>query len=87
MPIGGPLGSAQWLCDLTDRSAVVKAINELQEIGEGRFLEKYGFERSRRIQIAYDGETFPSKAILGAAHAFSFLMPGPSGRQSSAEVA
>ena len=65
------------LRDLTDRSAVVKAINELQEIGEDRFLDKYGFERSRRIQIAYDGETFPSKAILGAAHAFQFPDAGP----------
>ena len=65
------------LRDLTDRSAVLEAINELREIGEEAFLEKYGFERSRRIQIAYEGETFPSKAILGAAHGFQFPDAGP----------
>ena len=65
------------LRDLTDRSAVLDAINEFREIGEEAFLEKYGFERSRRIQIAYEGETFPSKAILGAAHGFQFPDAGP----------
>ena len=65
------------LRDLTDRSAVLKAINEFRELGEDAFLEKYGFERSRRIQIAYEGETFPSKAILGAAHGFQFPDAGP----------
>ena len=65
------------LRDLTDRSAVLQAINEFRELGEDAFLEKYGFERSRRIQIAYEGETFPSKAILGAAHGFQFPDTGP----------
>ncbi len=65
------------LRDLTDRSAVLQAINEFRELGEDAFLEKYGFERSRRIQIAYEGETFPSKAILGAAHGFQFPDAGP----------
>ncbi len=65
------------LRDLTDRSAVLQAINEFRELGEDAFLEKYGFERSRRIQIAYEGETFPSKAILGAAHGFQLPDAGP----------
>ena len=65
------------LRDLTDRSAVLQAINEFRELGEDACLEKYGFERSRRIQIAYEGETFPSKAILGAAHGFQFPDAGP----------
>jgi MoxR-like ATPase len=65
------------LRDLTDRSAVLQAISEFREIGEDRFLEKYGFERSRRFEIAYEGETFPSKAILGAAHGFQFPEVGP----------
>jgi len=65
------------LRNLTDRSAVLQAINEFRELGEDAFLEKYGFERSRRIQIADEGETFPSKAILGAAHGFQFPDAGP----------
>lgn len=65
------------LRDLTDRSAVLQAINEVRELGEAAFLEKYGFERSRRIQIAHEDETFPSKAVLGAAHGFQFPDIGP----------
>jgi len=65
------------LRDLTDRTAVLQAINEFRELGEDAFLEKYGFERSRRIRIALEGDTFPSKAILGAAHRFQFPDAGP----------
>jgi len=65
------------LRDLTDSFAVLQAINEFRELGEDAFLAKYGFERSRRILIALEGDTFPSKAILGAAHGFQFPEAGP----------
>ena len=60
------------LRDLTDRSAVLAAIAEADELGEPEFLRKYGFEASRRYLIEHDGRTYASKAILAAAHGIQF---------------
>jgi hypothetical protein len=60
------------LRDLTDRSAVLGAINEADELGEPGFLRKYGFEASRRYLIEHDGRRYASKAILAAAHGVQF---------------
>ncbi len=65
------------LRDLTDRSAVLTAIEEADRIGEPAFLAKYGFDSSRRYRIAHDGKTYPSKPVLAAAHAVQFPTQGP----------
>jgi MrcB-like, N-terminal domain len=65
------------LRDLTDRSAVLGAINEADELGEPGFLRKYGFEASRRYLIEHDGRRYASKAILAAAHGMQFPDLGP----------
>jgi hypothetical protein len=73
------------LRDLTDRSAVLQAINEFRELGEDAFLETGSSAR--------DGFRSPTKArrfhprrssVLRMGS--SFLMLVPSSRRSSAEV-
>jgi hypothetical protein len=65
------------LRDLTDKAAILAAIAEADEIREEAFLEKYGFHPSRRFRIAHGGGTYPSKALLAAAHGFQFPDEGP----------
>ena len=50
---------------------------EADEIGERRFLDKYGFGESRRYRIVHEGKNYPSKAILAAAHGYQFPDWGP----------
>ena len=62
---------------MTDREAVLRAMAEADEIGERRFLDKYGFGESRRYRIVHEGKNYPSKAILAAAHGYQFPDWGP----------
>jgi 5-methylcytosine-specific restriction enzyme A len=62
------------------REAVLTAINEFDRVGRKAFLEKYGFEPSRRYRIRHDGQLYDSKAISGAAHAH---LPGQSPLKAS----
>jgi 5-methylcytosine-specific restriction protein A len=55
------------LTDIT-REAVLAAIAEFDRLGRDGFLEKYGFDPSRRYWLRYDGARYDSKAIAGAAH-------------------
>ena len=64
------------LRDLTDQSAVLTAMAEADELREPAFLRKYGFQPSRRYRIAHDGATYPSKALLAAAHGVQFPEQG-----------
>ncbi len=52
------------------KEAVESAIEEYDEIGEAAFLAKYGFERSRDYWLEFNGKTYVSKAIAGAAHGY-----------------
>jgi hypothetical protein len=65
------------LRDLTERSAVVAAIAEANRVGEEAFLHKYGFQPSRRFRIAHENATYPSKALLAAAHGYQLPDSGP----------
>ena len=65
------------LRDLTDRSAVLAAIAEADELGEPEFLRKYGFEPPRQYLIDHDGRRYASKAILAAAHGIQFPQQAP----------
>lgn len=46
---------------------------EYDRLGQGRFLEKYGFGMARSYRLIVDGKAYDSKAIVGAAHGF---LPG-----------
>ncbi len=63
--------------DLTEHSAVLDAMAEANRVGEAAFLQKYGFQPSRRFRIAHDGATYPSKALLAAAHGYQLPDAGP----------
>jgi MrcB-like, N-terminal domain len=65
------------LSDLTDRNAVLSAIAEYDRMGQTAFLEKYGYAPARRYRLAYNGNTYDSKAIAGAAYAYQFPHQGP----------
>ncbi len=65
----GSGGSDVALKDLT-RDAVVAAIDEFDSVGREQFLAKYGFAESRRLFVLYEGKSYDSKALAGAAHAF-----------------
>lgn len=65
------------LHDITDPGAVRRAIAEADALGEQPFLEKYGFGQSRRFRIASGGRSYPSKAILAAAHGYQYPERGP----------
>ena len=65
------------LADLSDGSAVLKAMSEYDRLGEVQFLRKYGFRTARLFKLRYEGRFYASKAILGAAHGFQFPHKGP----------
>ena len=60
------------MSDLT-ASAVLRAIEEFDQLGRDAFLEKYGFGKAREYLIQKDGRLYDSKAIVGAAHGY---LPG-----------
>ena len=62
------------LGDIT-REAVLAAVAEYDELGQDRFLGKYGFARARLFVLVHDGKSYDSKAIIGVAHGF---LPGQS---------
>ena len=59
------------------RDAVLRALEEFDQLGRDRFLEKYGFGRATSYFIEYDGSRYDSKAIAGAAHAYVKPEIGP----------
>ena len=64
--------------DITDPSAVRRALGEFRAIGQLRFLKKYGFGASRGWMLRdADGEEYDAKAILGAAHGYQHPTLGP----------
>lgn len=57
------------------RESVLKAMAEYDELGQDAFLEKYGFGRARTHMVWYQGKSYDSKAIAGAA--FGYLPGNP----------
>jgi 5-methylcytosine-specific restriction enzyme A len=60
---------------LTDRNAVIQAIEEFIKLGREAFLRKYGFWKAKSYYILYRGEHYDSKAIVGAACGYQFGKP------------
>ena len=59
------------LSDLT-AEAVMRAIQEFDQLGRDAFLNKYGFGKARTYEVWIDGRSYDSKAIAGAAHGYLF---------------
>lgn len=62
---------------ITDRAAVIAAIDEFNQLGRDSFLEKYHFGKARKYFLHFEGQIYDSKAIMGAAHGFQFPEKGP----------
>jgi 5-methylcytosine-specific restriction protein A len=60
------------LRDIT-RQAVLVAIAEYDHMGQPAFLSRYGFDPARLYLLVHEGNSYDSKAIVGAAHGF---LPG-----------
>jgi hypothetical protein len=57
---------------LTERDAVLAAIEEYDEMGRDAFLDKYDYGRSRRYLLRHDGREYDVKAIVGVAFGNQF---------------
>ncbi|TIT50775.1 MAG: DUF3427 domain-containing protein [Mesorhizobium sp.] len=60
-----------------DRSAVLRAIEEYEQLGRPTFLERYGFGKARAYMLEYEGKPYDSKAIVGVAHRYARPDLGP----------
>jgi hypothetical protein len=65
------------LTELTDRAAVLSAMQEYDAVGQAAFLEKYGYAPARRFQLIHNGKSYESKAIAGVAFKYQFPDRGP----------
>jgi putative restriction endonuclease len=61
--------------DLSDRSAVLSAMDEHDRIGREAFLDAHGFKEATRYLVQNDGREYDSKAIAGVAHGYQFGSP------------
>lgn len=65
------------LADVTDPTAVLRAIEEADTLGRQAFLDKYGFGPSHKYFLLNEGKRYDSKAIVGAAHGYQHPDLGP----------
>jgi putative restriction endonuclease len=56
------------LAELTDRDAVLRALEEFDRLGPDQFLNTYGFKPARTYFLCHGGRDYDSKAIAGVAH-------------------
>lgn len=54
-----------------DRPAVLKAIEEFDEVGREGFLRIYGYRKAKRYLLREKGKLYDSKAILGVARGYA----------------
>ncbi|QKV77260.1 HNH endonuclease signature motif containing protein [Amycolatopsis sp. Hca4] len=71
------MGTVLALGDLTDRDAVLRAVQRYDELGSERFLSTYGFKPAREYVLQVDGKLYDSKAIVGVAHGLQHPELGP----------
>lgn len=62
------MATGQKLSDLSDPSAVIKAMAEFRQLGRLAFLERYGFRRSNEFFVMEGGSAFDSKPLAAAAY-------------------
>ena len=64
---------ARSIADITDPSAVLKAMEEYDRLGQDAFLSRYGYRQARAYRLQGDaGRDYDSKAILGVAYGYQF---------------
>lgn len=63
--------------DLTQPSAVLKAVAEFDNLGRSAFLARYGFSVSTKFFLVHESNCYDTQAIVGAAHAYQFPELGP----------
>ena len=61
--------------DLTDRSAVHRAIDEFDRLGRDTFLRRYGFGPARVYLLKTRTGSYDSKAIFGVAFGYQHGTP------------
>lgn len=61
------------ITSITDKSSVIKAIDECDRLGHDTFLTTYGYKPSRSYFLLYQGNEYPSKAIVGVAFKYQHL--------------
>ena len=57
---------------LTDRNAVLAAMEEYRRLGADEFLQRSGFREASRYQLEHDGFNYDPKAIFGVAFGIQF---------------
>ncbi|GAA1402758.1 hypothetical protein GCM10009639_46570 [Kitasatospora putterlickiae] len=62
--------------ELTDASAVIKAIAEYDELGRRAFLTRYGYGKADQYHVQYSDRLYGAKALAGAAYGFQHPMTG-----------
>ncbi|MGX9117879.1 HNH endonuclease [Mesorhizobium sp. BHbsci] len=60
-----------------DRNAVLRAIEEYDQLGRPNFLKHYGFGKARSYVLEHEGKPYDSKAIVGVAHRYARPDLGP----------
>jgi len=60
---------------LTSRDAVLKAIEEYDDLGRDDFLKKHGFGEARSYVLVHEEREYDSKAIAGVACKYQFGSP------------
>lgn len=65
------------LAELTDVSAISRAVDEFRALGRDAFLEKYGHRPSLRFFAAVDGVLIDSKPLLSVAYGKQYPAKGP----------
>ena len=51
------------LTDISDRDAVLKAIEEFDDLGRSNFLEKYGFSEAKEFFLRFKGSTIRKLSV------------------------
>jgi hypothetical protein len=62
---------------LRDRQSVLRACAEYDELGQHRFLDKYGFAPATRYLLRVGDRLYDSKAIVGVAYGLEHPGEGP----------
>jgi len=65
------------LANINSRQAILEAVAEYDQLGPAAFLRSYGFGKAREYFLVIEGQTYDSKAIVGAAHGYQFPDQGP----------
>lgn len=53
---------------VTDRDAVLRAMEEHARLGRDAFLARYGFVQSKRYEVIHEGARYDPRAIVAVAH-------------------